>query len=90
MPHAAEDTDMRRKRLRYRSWHRGCKETDVILGRFCDAWLDGMDERELDQFEQILAQDDADLWQYLIGGESPPPALDSPVMQRLIAFDASK
>ena len=36
---AAEPDAVRRKRLRYRSWHRGMKEMDLILGRFADRAL---------------------------------------------------
>ncbi|MCS5604287.1 MAG: succinate dehydrogenase assembly factor 2, partial [Alphaproteobacteria bacterium] len=28
----AEDLEVRRKRLRYHSWHRGTKELDLVLG----------------------------------------------------------
>src|SRR5437868_1993844 len=30
-------TDIRRKRLLYRSWHRGTREADLLLGGFADA-----------------------------------------------------
>ena len=29
--------DERRKRLLFRSWHRGIREMDLVLGRFADA-----------------------------------------------------
>ncbi len=35
---------MRRRRLKFRVWHRGMREVDLLLGRFADAHLDGMDE----------------------------------------------
>lgn len=31
--------EVRRKRLRFRSWHRGIKEMDLILGHFADRVL---------------------------------------------------
>ena len=34
---AGEEIAIRRKRLRYRAWHRGTKEMDLILGPFADA-----------------------------------------------------
>ena len=34
-----EDLETRRKRLRYRCWHRGTKELDLLVGRFADAHL---------------------------------------------------
>lgn len=53
------------KRLRYRSWHRGCKETDLVLGRFCDRMLETMNEAQLTLFETLLDEDDADIWNWL-------------------------
>lgn len=77
-----------RKRLRYQSWHRGCKETDIILGRFCDRYLEEMDAPALAQFEAILDVDDADLFRWLTGELPMPEAMkNNAVMQRLIAFD---
>ena len=29
--------DARRRRLLFRSWHRGIREMDLVLGRFADA-----------------------------------------------------
>ena len=33
--------DTRRKRLLFRSWHRGTKETDLLLGSFAEQHLAG-------------------------------------------------
>ena len=38
------DDQMRRKRLRFRAWHRGIKETDLILGPFADAYVEAFTE----------------------------------------------
>jgi antitoxin CptB len=53
------------KRLAYRSWHRGCKETDLVLGSYCAARLEAMDEPGLALFEAFLDEDDADIWNWL-------------------------
>ena len=40
--------DERRRRLLYRSWHRGTREMDLIMGRFADAVgrsVDGLNSR---------------------------------------------
>lgn len=55
----------RLNRLRYRSWHRGCKETDIIIGNYCNEFVTKMDEAELDLFEVFLEEDDADIWAWL-------------------------
>ena len=38
------DRETRIKRLRIRSWRRGTKEMDMILGPFADSGLDGLDD----------------------------------------------
>ena len=53
------------KRLRYRSWHRGCKETDLILGTFCDRTIETMQDADLRRYEALLDEDDADIWAWL-------------------------
>ena len=60
------EDENRIKRLRYRSWHRGWKETDLILGRFADENLDKLSENELDIYEKILDENDADIWDWLV------------------------
>ena len=57
--------DLWLKRLRYRSWHRGCKETDLVLGRYCDAAIEGLSDADLHRFEALLDEDDADIWAWL-------------------------
>jgi antitoxin CptB len=65
-------TDNRLKRLTYRSWHRGCKETDLILGRFADARLKTLEPVFVDTYEQLLDEDDADIWGWLVGKTAAP------------------
>ena len=35
-----ESLEKRRKRLRFRAWHRGTREMDLLVGSFADAHLD--------------------------------------------------
>lgn len=75
--------DVRIRRLRYRAWHRGCKETDVILGRFCDAHLDAMEDAQLDTFEAMLDEDDHDIWQWVAYGAPVPRQDYAPIVTAL-------
>jgi len=59
--------ETRLKRLRYRSWHRGCKETDLILGWFADENLEKMTANQLDIYEQFLDENDVNIWDWLVG-----------------------
>ena len=80
-----ETTDTRRKRLLYRSWHRGLKEADLLLGSFAERHLDGFTPAELDQWEALLGENDADLLDWIFARRPPPPPLDGAV-QRLRHF----
>ena len=59
------------KRLRYRSWHRGCKETDLLLGRFADEKLALLTPPQLAVYERLLEESDADIWDWLNGHPAP-------------------
>ncbi|MDE3017048.1 MAG: succinate dehydrogenase assembly factor 2 [Pseudomonadota bacterium] len=60
-----------RKRLRYRSWHRGCKETDLLLGRFADEKLAVLPPVQLAAYERLLEESDADIWDWINGHDAP-------------------
>jgi antitoxin CptB len=82
----ASATDIRRKRLLFRSWHRGTRESDLILGRFADAYLVSFDGVQLDRYEALLECADADLFDWIGGRATPPPAHDHDVMRLLLSF----
>jgi antitoxin CptB len=56
-----DDIEMRRRRAAYRASHRGTKEMDIILSRYAEARLPGMQDDELDAFERLLALPDPTL-----------------------------
>jgi len=70
---AAPDLSPRLKRLLLRSWRRGTKEMDLILGPYADARLAGMSETELADYETMLSENDQDLYAW-ITGQQPSPA----------------
>ena len=74
--------EYRRKRLRFRAWHRGTKEADLLLGPFADASLDGLDEEGLASFEALLDRSDPEIMDWMTGAAEPP---DDPVVARLVA-----
>ena len=61
-----------RKKLSIRSWRRGTKELDLILGRFSDENLVKLDMSELDLFEQLLSNDDHLIHGWLFEKEESP------------------
>ena len=82
----SEDIDIRRKRLRFRSWHRGTKELDLLLGGFADRELGAMGAPELELYEALLEVPEPALYAWLSRQDSPPPEYDHEVMRRLMAF----
>lgn len=80
------DNETRIKRLRYRSWHRGWKETDLILGRFADENLHTLDTPTLDIYERLLDENDADIWDWLVEKLPPTDAAYTPLLQSLKAY----
>ncbi|MEZ5751866.1 MAG: succinate dehydrogenase assembly factor 2 [Paracoccaceae bacterium] len=55
----------RLKRLRMRSWRRGIKEMDLILGPWADAHVGDLDAEALDVYEALLGENDHDLYQWV-------------------------
>ena len=82
----AEDIEIRRKRLRFRSWHRGTKELDLLLGGFADRELGAMATAELDRYEALLEVPEPALYAWLTRQDVPPPEFDHEVMRRVIEF----
>ena len=71
------------KRLKYRSWHRGCKETDLILGNFSDSRLETLDASLLAAYEALLDEDDAHIWDWLTGKTTPENPAYLPLLEIL-------
>ncbi|MDP2618750.1 MAG: succinate dehydrogenase assembly factor 2 [Hyphomicrobiales bacterium] len=81
-----EDRDAdRRKRLRFRAWHRVMKEMDFILGSFADSYLARMSAAEIDAFERLIEMPDADLLSWISGSGDPPDPDLTGLVERLRA-----
>lgn len=81
-----EATAARRRRLKFRSWHRGTRESDLLIGSFADACIDGFTVAQLDLFEQILGEEDPDIYDWMNGRADLPPRVDHEVMRLMCAF----
>src|SRR3984893_15183316 len=84
--HVTSPSEIRRKRLLFRSWRRGTRESDLILGRFADAHLAGFAEAQLDRYEALLDCADADIFDWVSGRTAPPPEHDHDVTRLLLAY----
>ena len=80
-----ETAEARLKRMAMRSWRRGMKEMDLVLGPFADAHLAGLTESELAAYDALLAENDQDLMAWILGQAAPPAAL-AVLLQRIARF----
>lgn len=87
-PPATTGLDARRRRIKFRSWHRGMLETDLLLGRFADAEIANLSDGELDDFEALLEALDRDVFAWMTGETPTPQAYDTMLFRRIVAFHA--
>ncbi|KAB0681739.1 succinate dehydrogenase assembly factor 2 [Aureimonas leprariae] len=80
------DLDVRRRKALFRSWHRGTREMDLVLGRFADAEIDRLDDGEMSDYEALMEAPDRDIFKWLTGEAETPPNYDTPVLRRIMHF----
>jgi antitoxin CptB len=85
-----DDLEIRRKRLVYRSRHRGTKELDLLLGAFATRHLGAMSAAEIDRYEAILEADEHAIFGWLTGRVAVPPEHDNKVMAKILRFEFQK
>ncbi len=81
-----ESLEIRRKRLKYRSQHRGTKELDFLLCRFAAERLDALYAAHVARFEALLEAPSPLVYAWVTGQDAPPPELDSDVLRLLRDF----
>lgn len=75
--------ETRRRRIRFRAWHRGTKEMDLILGTFADAHIETLAEPDLAAFEALMEAPEQDAYAWITGKQPVPEAYRSGLMTRL-------
>ncbi|MSQ87514.1 MAG: succinate dehydrogenase assembly factor 2 [Alphaproteobacteria bacterium] len=80
------DIETRKKRILYRSAHRGTKESDVIVGGFFTMRTPGLAETQLDDAERILDLHDVDLMDWIIKRLPVPDEVRSPLLDELVSY----
>ena len=58
--------DILKKKIIYRSKHRGTKEMDLILSSFVKKYIDFLNEKELIELESLLNIDDGTLYKWYL------------------------
>jgi antitoxin CptB len=77
------DREHRLKRLRFRAWHRGVKEADLLIGGFFDAHAQSWDDAEIDLFEMLLEEQDVDIMAWAMGTEQAPERYRGTILNAL-------
>lgn len=83
-----EDHGTRLKRLKMRSWRRGTREMDLILGPFADSELAALDAEALDAYERLLDENDQDLYPWItarLSGGTAGPGDHAAMLDRVAA-----
>jgi antitoxin CptB len=78
--------DIRLKRLKYRAWHRGFREADLILGPFADRYAETFTAEQLDNLEALLEHPDQDLYEWIVERTPTPPEVDGEMMRLIKQF----
>jgi antitoxin CptB len=84
------DRDLRLKRLRFRAWHRGTREADLLIGGYFDRHHDAWDEAGIAWFEALLEEQDVDILAWAFGTATPPARFAGPMMRQLKILDYVK
>ncbi len=79
-----ESLENKRKRLIFRSEHRGTKEMDLLLGSFARQYVPEFREEDLALYDKILQENDPNLYNWITGKDEPPANIISPVFERLM------
>ena len=79
-----------RKKLFFRSCHRGIKEMDIILGSFAEEYIPKMTEEELLKLQEILDIPDQELLSWCMNKEKVPQKYESNILNLIINYKLKK
>ncbi len=60
------------KKLKLRSWRRGTKEMDLILGQFADENINKLCEEDLYLYKDLLKYDDYQIYDWILSKKKIP------------------
>ena len=84
-----ETAEARLKRMAMRSWRRGTKEMDMVLGPYAEAHLGAMGEAELQLYDALLEENDQELITWVMG-TGPVPDRFAGLMGQISGFARSR
>ena len=75
------------KALRYRAWHRGTREADMMIGGFFDAHHASWDEDMRGLFAALLNETDVDIMAWAIGTQPVPERFAGAMIEAMQRLD---
>ena len=73
--------------LRYRAWHRGTREADMLIGGFFDAHHESWGAHERRWFSDLLMEQDVDIMAWAIGTAKAPMRFHDPMLDAFQRLD---
>lgn len=78
-----EIREIKLKRIQMRSWRRGTKEMDLILGGFSDSMLSNLSDDDLSLYDKLLDENDNDLYSWC-SGQLIAPSVYASLLNRIM------
>ena len=74
-------------RAKFRAWHRGTREADLMIGGFFDRHHAAWSEADLAWFEALLDEDDVDVMAWALSARPAPEQYAGPQLEALQRLD---
>ena len=78
--------DNLKKKILYRSKHRGTKEMDLLLSNFVKKYINSLNERELCELELLLNIDDEVLYKWYLSNGRAASVPENSITKKLREF----
>ena len=75
-----------KKKIIYRSEHRGTKEMDLLLSNFVKRYVNSLNENELCELESLLNIDDEVLYKWYLNNEKTTSIPENSITKKLKEF----
>ncbi|WP_108791057.1 succinate dehydrogenase assembly factor 2 [Erythrobacter sp. Alg231-14] len=79
--------ETRLARAKFRSWHRGTREADYMIGGFFDRYHATWGDAEMNWFEDLLAEDDVDIMAWGLQTQDVPPKFQGELIEKMQKLD---
>lgn len=76
------------KELLYKSWYRGCKETDILIGNYVRSNAESMEKPEIEDLKKLMEENDYDIYNWITGTQEAPRHLKN-LISKMSQFNIS-